>query len=83
MGQYINPSSLVEEKGRKVSLGQSLSETESLLRPGEKLATVTRRGFGNVSLVINGEHDFRAVAADKKNLLGVYAIGPDVLKHAS
>ena len=83
MGQYINPPSLVKEKGRKVQLGTTLKDTEAALRPGEKLATLTKRGFGNVALVISGEGDFRAVAADKKNLLGLYAVGPEVLQHAS
>ena len=85
MGTYINPESIVPQKGRQIELLDSFEATKGQLGRGEELcAHATGNGpTGKVALVIKHQGDFSAVKGSPSRLLGLYAIGPDVLKHAS
>ena len=82
MGTYVNPSSLVPQKGRKVELQKTFAETSTQLRDGEKLCAYANGAGGQVGLVIMHAGDFSAVSGAPGRLIGLYAIGSDVLEHA-
>jgi hypothetical protein len=84
MGTYINPESIVPQKGRKVDLKDTFADTSAQLRDGEKLcAHATGPGpTGKIAIVIMHHGDYDAVKGSPDRFLGLYAIGPEVLAHA-
>jgi len=80
MGLYIRPASLVQEKGKSISLPTSWSEAHQQLADGQGFSAVARRQHGLVALLVQDQSDFDHVVSAGGDL---YIIDEDLIRQAS
>lgn len=81
--KYIRPPDMIREKGRQVEKRESLQATRGQLGPDEELAALSKRGRGKVAFVVRNRDDFELVDKDNGTLIGLFAVGPDILEFES